>query len=534
MTATSGYALQQVLSTGATEEKGENARLSLFVGALAITDLVKTTLGPKGMDKILQSQSGEISTTNDGATILKSISVDNPAAKMLIDVSLAQDDEIGDGTTSVCCLAGELLREAERLVEGRLHPQTIIRGYRMACTEAQRALADAATDHSADRDAFREQLLNIARTTLSSKVLALAREHFARIAVDAVLRLRGSTNLDHVRVIKKSGGSLRESYLDEGFILEKRFGVGQPKRVHNARILIANTPMDTDKIKMYGARVRTDSVSRVAEIEEAEQQRMTDKCQRIAAHNCNVFVNRQLIYNRPEQYFTDNGVASIEHADFDGIERLALVTGGEIVSTFDSPDKVRLGECAVVEESMIGEDPVIHFSGCKAGEACTIVLRGANEQVLDEAERSLHDALCVLSQTVHATRTVFGGGCAEAIMAHAVDALATRVAGKQALAVESYARALRAVPGIIADNAGADASDLTARLRAAHARGESTTGLDVRRGDLGDMRELGVVESHKLKSHVVASATEAAEMVIRVDDVVKAAPRQRENAHPHM
>lgn len=534
MTAASGYALQQVLRPDAVEEKGENARMSLFVGALAIADLVKTTLGPKGMDKILQSQSGEISVTNDGATILKSISVDNPAAKMLIDVSLVQDDEVGDGTTSVCCLAGELLREAERLIDSRMHPQTIIRGYRMACAAALRALEGSAVDHGADGAAFREDLLNIARTTLSSKVLAQAHDHFARIAVEAVLRLRGSTNLDHIQIIKKAGGSLRDSYLDEGFILEKRFGVGQPRRVENARVLIANTPMDTDKVKMYGARVRTDSVSRVAEIEQAEQQKMVDKCRRIAAHGCNVFVNRQLIYNRPEQYFTEHGVGSIEHADFDGVERLALVTGGEIVSTFDAPDKVRLGECAVVEETMIGEDTVIHFSGCKAGEACTIVVRGANEQLLDEAERSLHDALSVLSQTVNETRTVLGGGCAETLMANAVDRLASHVAGKQALAVESYARALRALPGIIADNAGYDASDIVARLRAAHARDEDTAGVDIRRGGIGDMRALGITESYKLKSHMVMSATEAAEMIVRVDDVVKAAPRQREDAHPHM
>ncbi|PXF48095.1 T-complex protein 1 subunit beta [Gracilariopsis chorda] len=400
---------RNVLKENASEQRGENARMSSFVGALAITDLVKTTLGPKGMDKILQSAGGDVQVTNDGATILKSIQIDNAAAKVLIDISKVQDDEVGDGTTSVCVLAGELLREAEKLLETRIHPQTAIAGYRIAAEAAVVALEKAAVDHGSDPEAFRNDLLNIARTTLSSKVLAQARDHFARIAVDAVLRLRGSTNLDHIQVIKKAGGSLSDSWLEEGFILEKKLGVGQPSRVENAKIIIANTAMDTDKVKIYGSRVRVDSLNRVAEIEEAEKQKMFTKCDKILAHGCNVFVNRQLIYNTPEQYFTSKGVVAIEHADFDGIERLALVTGGEIVSTFDDPTGVKLGTADLVEQAMIGEDTVIRFVGCAANEACTIVLRGANNQLLDEAERSLHDALCVLSQTVGETRTVLGG-----------------------------------------------------------------------------------------------------------------------------
>lgn len=523
-----------ILNENATEQKGENARLSSFVGALAITDLVKTTLGPKGMDKILQSAGGDVQVTNDGATILKSISIDNAAAKVLVEVSKVQDDEVGDGTTSVCVLAGELLREAEKLLDSNIHPQTVISGYRVAAEAAAKALEKSAVDNGANADAFRQDLLNIARTTLSSKVLSQARDHFATIAVDAVLRLRGSTNLDHIQIIKKSGGSLADSWLEEGFILEKKLGVGQPTRMENAKILIANTAMDTDKVKIYGSRVRVDSLMRVAEIEEAEKAKMIAKCDRILAHGCNVFVNRQLIYNRPEQYFTAKGIVAIEHADFDGVERLALVTGGEIVSTFDDPAQVRLGSAKLVEEAMIGEDTVIRFVGCAANEACTVVLRGANMQLLDEAERSLHDALCVLSQTVGETRTVLGGGCAETLMANAVDEIAKKTSGKKAMAVEGFARGLRALPGIIAGNAGYDSNELVAQLRAAHADGNSTAGLDMDRGCVGNMRELGITESFKLKRQMLSSAVEGAEMIIRVDDILKAAPRERDDPHPHM
>lgn len=523
-----------VLKENASEQRGENARLSSFVGALAITDLIKTTLGPKGMDKILQSAGGDVQVTNDGATILGSLQIDNPAAKVLIDVSKVQDDEVGDGTTSVCVLAGELLREAEKLLNDNIHPQTVIAGYRLASEAAAKALEEAAVDHGSDPKAFRIDLLNIARTTLSSKVLAQARDHFANIAVDAVLRLRGSTNLDHIQIIKKSGGSLADSWLEEGFILEKKLGVGQPIRVENAKILIANTAMDTDKVKIYGTRVRVDSLKRVAEIEEAERAKMLEKCDRIIAHGCNVFVNRQLIYNRPEQYFTSKGIVAIEHADFDGVERLALVTGGEIVSTFDDPGSVTLGKCALVEQAMIGEDTVTRFVGCAANESCSIILRGANRQLLDEAERSLHDALSVLSQTIGETRTVLGGGCSESLMAHAVDEIAKTTSGKKSLAVESFARALRSLPGIIAGNGGYDANELVTQLRASHAEGNATAGLDMDRGCVADVRKLGITESFKLKRQMLASAMEGAEMIIRVDDILRAAPRERDADHPHM
>lgn len=455
--------------------------------------------------------------TNDGATILKSIALDNAAAKVLVNISKVQDDEVGDGTTSVTVLAAELLREAEILVSRKIHPQTIIEGYRVASAAALEALAKSAVDNSASPSAFRKDLMAIARTTLSSKVLSQDRDHFATLATDAVLRMRGSTDLSHIQIIKKAGSSLSASYLDPGFILDKRVGVNQPKHLapkDGCKILIANTPMDTDKIKIFGARVKVDSTGKLAELERAEREKMKQKVERIKAHGINVFVNRQLIYNWPEQLFTDAGIVSIEHADFDGVERLALVTGGDIASTFDHPEQVTLGRCETVEEVIIGEDTLLRFSGVAAGQACTIVLRGATEQLLDEAERSLHDALAVLSQTVKEPRTTLGGGCAEMLMAKAVEEAAQNVAGKKAIAVDAFAKALRQLPTILADNAGLDSSDLVTRLRSAVYSGMTSCGLDLMRpgGGVADMREMGVVESYKLKRAVVSSAAEAAEV----------------------
>ncbi|CAD1471156.1 unnamed protein product, partial [Heterotrigona itama] len=494
----------RILKNEAEEEKAEIARLSLFVGAIAIGDLVKSTLGPKGMDKILVAHgrsAGQVQVTNDGATILKNVGVDNPAAKILVDMSRVQDDEVGDGTTSVTVLAAELLREAEKLIDQKIHPQTIIVGWRSATNVAREALKNAAADNSADPERFREDLLNIARTTLSSKILSQHKEHFSKLAVDAVLRLKGSGNLSAIQVIKKRGGTLADSFLDEGFLLDKKPGVHQPQRVIDARILIANTPMDTDKIK--------------------------DKVEKIIKHGCNVFINRQLIYNYPEQLFADANIMAIEHADFDGIERLALVTGGEIVSTFDHPDMVKLGKCDLIEQVMIGEDTLLRFSGVPLGEACTVIIRGATQQILDEAERSLHDALCVLSATVRESRIVYGGGCSEMIMACAVMKAAASTPGKEAVAMESFARALQQLPTVIADNAGYDSAQLISELRAAHNSGANTMGLDMEQGKVGCMKRLGITESWAVKRQVLVSAAEAAEMILRVDDILRAAPRKR-------
>uniref|UniRef100_A0A4W5MF27 CCT-beta n=1 Tax=Hucho hucho TaxID=62062 RepID=A0A4W5MF27_9TELE len=278
---------------------------------------------------------------------------------------------------------------------------------------------------------------------------------------------------------------------------------------------VSNQPTVSSFCQIFGSRVRVDSTAKVAEIEMAEKEKMKEKVERILKHGINCFINRQLIYNYPEQLFAAAGVMAIEHADFSGVERLALVTGGEITSTFDHPELVKLGHCKLIEEVMIGEDTLIHFSGVAMGEACTVVLRGATQQILDEAERSLHDALCVLAQTVKETRTVYGGGCSEMLMAKVVTDLALRTPGKEAVAMESFAKALRMLPTIIADNAGYDSADLVAQLRAAHQEGKTTMGLNMNQGTIGDMSEMGVTESFQVKRQVLLSAAEAAEMILR-------------------
>ena len=344
--------------------------------------MVKTTLGPKGMDKILVSMGDEharkaITVTNDGATILSSIHVDNPAAKILIDISKTQDQEVGDGTTTVAVLAGELLREAEKLIQNKIHPQIIIKGWREARKVAQKVLEEISSNNFEDKEAFKQDLKNIALTTLSSKLLLHDREKFANLCVDAVLRLQGSANMDYIKLIKKAGGTLGDSFLADGMILEKTISTGCKRSAKNPRVMVANTPLDHDKIKIMGSKVKVDSMQKIGEIEEAEKRKMKAKIDKILAYKPDVFINRQLIYNYPEQLLAQAGVMVIEHADFDGIERLSAVLGSEILSTFDNPSAEVLGSCDSIEEIMIGEDKVIKFSGCHKNEACTIVLRGS-------------------------------------------------------------------------------------------------------------------------------------------------------------
>ena len=381
------------------------------------------------MDKILVSMGDPnarkaITVTNDGATILSSIHVDNPAAKILIDISKVQDEEVGDGTTTVAVLAGELLREAEKLIQNKIHPQIIIKGWREARKKAQKVLEEMASDNHEDIDAFRRDLKNIALTTLSSKLLLHDREKFANLCVEAVLRLQGSANLDYIKLIKKPGGTLGDSFLADGMILEKTISTGCKRFAKNPRIMVANTPMDHDKIKIMGSKVKVDSMQKIGEIEEAEKRKMQAKVNKILAYKPDVFINRQLIYNYPEQLLAQAGVIVIEHADFDGVERLSAVLGSEILSTFDSPNPDALGSCDLLEEIMIGEDKVIKFSGCHKNEACTIVLRGSGQHILDEAERSLHDAICVLVAASKNHKTLLGGGNSEMRMSLAVDELA--------------------------------------------------------------------------------------------------------------
>ncbi|CAF1546529.1 unnamed protein product, partial [Rotaria sordida] len=405
--------IEKTIKKFSSDTSSKDIKYSTFSKAIAVGNLVKSALGPKGMDKILRyNMSGELDAdklliTNNRTMILSKIGVDNPVVKDLVDISKVQYDEVGDGSKSVVVLASELLRETENLLAQKIHLQTIITGWRKATNEALTILEGVAKNNS--------DLMNIARTTLSSKILQEKKDHLSKLCVDAILKIHDKTDLKHIQIVKLLRNNLNDSYLEEGFLFGERIGTNMPKRIENARILIANIPMDTDKRKISDSSVHIDSIAKLVQLELAKNEKIKDKVEKILQFSCNVFINRQLICDYANQLFAEKGVMTIEHADFEGLKRLAQILDADIVSTLDTPDEIRLGKCILIEEVIVNEDKLIKLSGVTQGEACTIVLHGATQQILDEAERSIHGALCVLSQTVKELRICYGGGLSKII-----------------------------------------------------------------------------------------------------------------------
>lgn len=499
------------INLGTTEEKGDDARRTILAGTDMIGDILRTTLGPRGMLKMLKGQSTNV--TNDGAFILKNLMIDSSSARVLVNSSIGQDWEEGDGTTSVAVLASLLISEASKL---RIHPTKILKGYRASqdkCIEVLERISFAPS---------REDLIKLARTTLCSKVLKYDLEKFCNICVNAVERLEGRRDMNLIQIIKCSG-KLSDSYLDSGFILKKDIEVSE---VSNPRILIANTGMDHDKIKVFGAKVNVSSVGELAEMERVEKEKMRKKVECISRGNIDIFINRQLIYDYPLQLLKMKRIQAIEHADFDGVERLSHVVGGKILSTFGSVDESWYGTCGSVRNIKIGNERMIKFDGIRGG-ASTIVLCGSSKEMLDEAERSVHDALCVLMRIREDPRVIYGGGSSEMSMAVELNRCAMEMPGMESEAMLAFSNALQQIPKILADNGGHDGEKIKACLRAEHNEGKTSRGVDTSSGQTNCMKELGVVDSLRIKKRVITAASEAAQMIIKCDAVVKCKPRER-------
>jgi len=527
------------LSFGSTDERSESARITIGAGVAVVRDIISTTLGPHGNDKLLVSTGPmkEIHITNDGATIMEHINVSNPAAKIFADMSKAQDNNAGDGTSSVVVLGSALYKACSHLIhEKRLHPQVIVDGLDKALQIILTALDQYTVDFSKmDTASMDKILMEMAMTSLSSKIVLNHKEFFADIAVQAAKRI-GSHSLNSIHIMKKDGASMEESKIVDGFLLDKRIGMGQKKKIEKPSILVANTQLDADKIKVFGASVKVDAVSKLESIESAEKQKMLDKVDAIASHNPDVFINRQLIYDFPEQALRDKGVISIEHADFEGIERLAYVLNAEIASSFSKDigtKSIQLGTCGLMEErtDLISgsSDPIVLFSDLPAKGACTIVLRGATEQVLDEIERSLHDALCVIHKVIVDQRYLMGGGCIDVLLSKFLLDKTRQQASSpvETIIFEEIAKAFLEIPSCLAQNSGMDPATTVASLKNAAESGSLNTGIDANVRTVGDVSKLGVLESRVVKEHLIKGAFEAVMVLTRIDGIVTNRPRQR-------
>ncbi len=512
-----------VLKEGTERETGRDAQRKNIEVAKAIADAVRTTLGPKGMDKMLVDSLGDIVITNDGATILKEIDVAHPVGKMMVEVAKVQDTEVGDGTTSAVVLAGELLHKAEELLEQNVHPTIITNGYRLAAEKALELLPELGIKVDSD-----ELLKDIAMTAMTGKNVAEAKEYLADIAVKAIKAIAeekdGKTvvNVDNVKVEKKQGGGIKDTELIDGIILDKeKVHPRMPKLVKEAKIALINTGFEVKKTEISAKIEITDPTQIHAFLDEEQKEikKMVDKIKDIGA---NVVFCQKAIDDIAQHYMAKYGIYAVRRVKKSDMSKLAKATGAKIITNLDDLTPEDLGYAEVVEERKIGDDNMTFVRGCKNPKAVSILIRGGTEHVVDEAERALHDALKVVGVALEDGYAVAGGGATDIELALKLREYAPSVGGREQLAIEAFADALEIIPRTLAENAGLDAIDIIMKLKAEHQAGKKHAGIDVFDGRIVDMVEKKVIEPMRVKKQAIESATEVATMILRIDDVIAA------------
>jgi len=519
-----------VLSEGATRVVGRDAQRMNIMAARVIAEAVRTTLGPRGMDKMLVDTLGDIVVTNDGVTILKEMEVEHPAAKMMVEVAKTQDDLVGDGTTTAVVIAGELLKEAEKLLDQAIHPTIIAAGYRMAAEKAQEVLNSIAEPVSIDDE---EKLKRIAMTAMTGKKAESGREALADLVVKAVRQVADRTDggyrvdIDHIGVEKKAGGSIADSVLVHGVILDKeRVHPGMPKRVKNAKIALIDAPLEIKKMET-DAEIRITSPEQLRAFIEEEETILKQMVDKIVSVGANVVICQKGIDDIAQHYLAKAGIYAVRRAKKSDMEKLARATGGKIITNLEDLTPEDLGTAGLVEEVKIGEDKMTFVRDCKNPRAMGILIRGGSEHVVDEVERAVHDAVCVVAAAIEDGKVVYGGGAPEVEVAKLLRDYSQKVGGKEALAIDAFANALEIIPKTLAENAGMDAIDIIVELRARHEKEDGKwMGVDVYEGRTADMKKLGVVEPLRTKLQAIKSASEAAIMILRIDDVIAAAKKE--------
>jgi thermosome len=512
-----------ILREGTSRSRGKDAQSSNILAAKVISEAIRTSLGPRGMDKMLVDSLGDVTLTNDGATILKEIDVQHPAAKMVVEVAKAQDDEVGDGTTTAVILAGELLRKAEELLDQDIHPITIISGYKKAADEGTKYIESIALPVDPDD---KETLVKIASTTLNSKAVKGAREHFGKIAVDAVSAIaekRGDkmrADIELINVIKKQGKSVFETELINGMIIDKEIvNARMPKRVKDAKIALLDAPLEIEKTEM-DAEIRITDPSQMKAFLDEEEKMLKEMVDKVIKTGANVIICQKGIDDLAQHYLAKAGVVAIRRAKKSDMEKLAKATGGRIVTNLDDLTEDQLGQAGLVEEVKIGDDKLTYVRECKEPRALTILIRGGTEHVVDEAERSMHDALCVVRDVIEDQKMLAGGGAPHMEIAKHLRDFA-EAGGKEQLAIEAFADAMEVIPKTLAENGGYDQLDILVDLRAKHEKPAGKWfGVQVFTGKTADMLKENVLEPLRVTEQAIKSASEVAEMILKIDDVI--------------
>ncbi len=512
-----------VLKEGTRRERGKGAQHNNIAAAKAVADAVRSTLGPRGMDKMLVDSMGDVVITNDGVTILKEIDVEHPAAKMLVEVAKAQDEECGDGTTSAVVLAGELLNRASDLIELNVHPTVIASGYRLAARRAVEALDDLAEKVAPDDT---DSLKKIAMTSMISKQVSASREALADIAVKAVRAVakevdgRLFVDDDDIQLVKKQGGSLADTELVDGIIVDKeRVHPGMPTRVENAKIALVDAALEVKKTE-FDAKIQVTDPSQLQAFLDEEEKIVRGFADAVKASGANVLFAQKGIDDLAQHYLAKEGIYAIRRVKKSDMEKLAKATGGHLVSKINELSKADLGTAKLVDERKVGDEDMTFVTGCKQAKAVCILIRGGTEHVVDEVERSLEDALSVVAVALEDGKMITGGGSAQTKLSLVLRDYATSVGGREQFAIEQFAQSLEVIPRTLADNAGLDPIDTLIDLRNAHKNGKKYAGVNVFTGKVSDMKKEGVLEPIRVFRQALLSATEAAAMILRIDDVI--------------
>jgi len=512
-----------VLKESALQQKGRDAQKNNIAAAKLVAELVKTSLGPRGLDKMLVDSLGDVTITNDGATILKEIDAQHPAAKMMVEISKTIDTEVGDGTTSSVVFAGALLEKAEKLLEKDVHSTVIIDGYQAASEKAIELLAKLAKAVKPDD---RESLIKIAKTSMQSKLVSENSVPLSKLAVDAILKIvekdgdKYSVDLDNLKVEKKSGGSIDDTTLINGIVLDKEIvHSGMPTKIEKARIALVNAALEVEKTEM-SAEIRISDPTQMQQFLEEENKMLKSMVDKIHSIGTNVLICQKGIDDISQHYLSKHGILAVRRVKESDMTKLAKATGGRISTNLDDISADDLGSAEIVQQKKVESDKWVFIEGCKNPRSVTVLVRGGSQRVVDEVDRSLHDALMVVKDVVEKPSIVAGGGSPEAYLAAELNEWSSSSEGREQLAIKQYAEAFESIPLTIAENAGMDPIDTIITLRANQSSGKQTIGINAKESKIGNMLSLDIVEPLVVKEQIIKSATEVACMILRIDDVI--------------
>ncbi|TLX89542.1 MAG: thermosome subunit [Thaumarchaeota archaeon] len=524
-----------LLKEGATETKGKDARKNSITAAKLIAKVIRSGLGPRGMDKMLVDPTGDVTITNDGATILKEIEIEHPVAKMIVEVAKSVDNEAGDGTKSVVVFAGSLIENAEELLDKDVHPTIVVEGFREASKKAIEFLKDISIEINPKDKIF---LNKIAKTTIATKLVTTNSELLSTIVVDASLRVadelgenKFKIDLDDVKVEKKSGGSLQDSQLIQGMVIDKEVvHAGMPKRIQTAKIALINSALEIEKTES-DAKLNITSPEQMQKFLSEEERMLKSMVDNVVSSGANVVLCQKGIDDVAQHYLAKEGIIAVRRIKESDMAKLAKATGAKIITNTEELSKDDIGHADLIEERNVEDDKWVFIEGCKNPKSITILIRGSSQRVVDEAERSIHDALMVIKDAVEYPYVVVGGGAPEVVVSKKLREWSSSLASRQQLAVEKYADALESIPLTLAENAGMSLVDAQAELRTkSQTTGKPRFGVDVFKGKIVDLSSRDVYEPLSVKNQVINSGTEAACMILRIDDIISAgAPKGGSN-----